>query len=283
MVRLNLDYQSLIDKDVTTVDTQILQKLDAVISAAIDNNLHLNICFTALPGRRVEKDMENYTYSGEFDLFINPAKQAQADKLLSLFTRRYQQVPSAYLSFTPTWESTNRSLSSGLEAPEYTTDDVGRYLSHVIDLIHSMDSDRMIIAEPSENIFMGDIPTVYTPIYQYIKDKEYTITSYNFCEDSYVYAGMNATPGQHIDHNNQGVQIPSYPATVYFVRNALNKEKDLTIDGFLPAGTKLEVYLSNSDGNGDFLVLGDGQELYPQPVPPIHCATSGQGPLHMRC
>ena len=125
-----------------------------------------------------------------------------------------------------------------------------------------MDSDRMIIAEPSENIFMGDIPTVYTPIYQYIKDKEYTITSYNFCEDSYVYAGMNATPGQHIDHNNQGVQIPSYPATVYFVRNALNKEKDLTIDGFLPAGTKLEVYLSNSDGNGDFLVLGDGQELY---------------------
>lgn len=53
-VRLKVDYEVFFNYDATQANTTMLSLLDKHVASAIQNNLHLNLCFTTVPGRASE-------------------------------------------------------------------------------------------------------------------------------------------------------------------------------------------------------------------------------------
>jgi len=253
IVRIQFDYRSVFSDDVTSIDAQILTKLDAVVAAAIMNNINLNICSNMIPGHCTVYNFETETEVSEWDLVINPEKQELTDRIWRILSERYENVPSAYLSFTPTTELHNHG-------DEYTDDDIGKYLSHLIDLITEIDPDRLVIAEMGNNSRLETIQRECNTTYKYVsKDKNVSLTN-NFGLGPFINAGMNAS-GLHIDHQNTGGEIVEYPTVYYGVKQHVYDGSPLTIDGFLPAGTKINVYVGSSWGNGSVSLCADGKEL----------------------
>lgn len=261
-VRIMIDYRNLFNPDDVTVGNSAnLRTLDRLVAAAIEHDIHLNICLCKLPGRIAIVDPDSYTSTGEFDLFINEERQKEVDTIWSALSQRYQEIPSATLSFTPFWEALNYNLSTGLPYPEYTPADVGSYLSRIIDVIRAQDSDRLIIYEATA---VNDPETTIAesaPIKAAVADRENVMISYNFCENPYVYASMTATEGEHIDNNNHSIPLPGYPTCYYAAHKTVFAETALTLDGFLPAGTVIDLYLEESFG-GSIEVMADSQSLY---------------------
>ena len=260
--RIKLDYETLFSPDATEANLTRLQALDKLVKTAIENNLHLNLCLTTLPGRAVTLHSD-YTSEGDFDLFINPKKQEKANAVWAALAARYQDVPSANLSFTPFWEALNWNLSTGLPYPEYTPEDVGAYLADVIDMIRAQDEDRLIIYEPTSNNISDSLTKEASAVKARIADRQNVMISYNFCEIPYVYASMTATEGAHIDTNNHSLNIPSYPNYIYSVAANIWDDAPVTFDGLLPEGTVLDLYLRQSwGGNSTLTITADGKELY---------------------
>ena len=246
--RLLLDYEPFFNSDITMVNLTNLQTLDRMVETAIQYNLHLNLCFSTLPGRTTYRNPETFTSEGSFDLFINEEKQEQVNRLWAALAERYAEVPSAYLSFTPFWEAANYSLSSGLPAPEYTMKDIGKYLAEVVDVIREQDEQRLIIYEPTAFSVYEEIVEMGSLVKTYMKDVENIMISCNFCEMPYVYANMTATEGENIDDNNRSVFWPEYPNYIYSVGFNMNEEYPVTFTGCLPAGTVVDIYVKKSWG-----------------------------------
>ncbi len=259
--RIKVNFEALFNGDVTESDVTALHALDNMVRTAIENGLHLNICLVTLPGRTTSFDEQTYTSQGEFDLFIDPEKQALADRVWTVLARRYREVPSASLSFTPFWEALNRNLSSGLPYEEYGPEDVGRYLAHVIGVIRAEDPDRLVIYEPTANNPLEEIRREASAVLSAAGPLENAIISYNYCQHAYVYAGMNATEGSNIDVNNHSMFLPDYPNTIYSVNVNIYDNFPLTFDGTLPAGTVVDIYLRHAFG-GSLEVLADGRSLW---------------------
>lgn len=142
--RLLLDYEPFFNGDITEVNLTNLQTLDKMVETAIQYNLHLNICFATIPGREAYSNPVDFTSEGSFDLFVNEEKQEQVNRMWATLAKRYAEVPSAYLSFTPFWEAANTNLSTGLPAPEYTMEDIGNYLAEVVGEIRAQDEQRLL-------------------------------------------------------------------------------------------------------------------------------------------
>lgn len=262
--RIKLDYESLFNEDVTQVNLAGLQALDSLVATAIAYNLHLNICFTTLPGRTASNYLD-YTSQGEFDLFLNPEKQEQADRLWALIAERYRDVPSAVLSFSPFWEALNKDLSTGLPFEDYGPEDVGRYLARVLRVIREADPDRLVIYEPTPLNRLDDIMQDDRAALAAAGDLENTIISYNFCEQPYVYASMTVTQGENVDNNNHSMFPPEYPTYIYSVGSNISAGSPVTIDGLLPEGTRLDLYLRAAWG-GVLTIAADGEVLYQETV-----------------
>lgn len=260
--RIKVDYESLFNADVTQANLSGLQTLDNLVATAIEYNLHLNICFTTLPGRTAFRNLD-YSSQGDFDLFLNPEKQEQADRLWALIAERYRDVPSAVLSFTPFWEALNKHLSTGLPYEDYDPEDVGSYLAHVIRVIREADPDRLVIYEPDASHVLDEILLDDQAALAAAGDLENTIISYNFCEQPYVYACMTATEGKNIDTNNHSIFPPEYPTYVYSVSSSISAETPVTIDGLLPESTQFDLYLRDAWG-GVLTIAADGEVLYQQ-------------------
>ena len=244
--RALLDYEPFFDSEVTKVNMTNLQILDELVKTAIQYNVHLNICFSTLPGREAYSDPDTFTSVGVFDLFINEEKQEQVNRLWAALAKRYAEVPSAYLSFTPFWEATNSNLSTGLPAPDYTMEDIGNYLVEVVEAIREQDEERLVIYEPTSGNGYNDIYEQDSAVKECIKDVENIMISYNFCENPYVYANMTDTPGENIDNNNRSVFLPEYPTYFYSVGWNVDEEHPITFTGFLPEGTVVDIYLKES-------------------------------------
>lgn len=258
--RLLLDYEPFFNSDVTEVNLTNLQTLDRMVETAIQYNLHLNICFATVPGRTAYSNPVDFTSEGSFDLFVNEEKQEQANRMWVALAKRYAEVPSAYLSFTPFWEAANYNLSTGLPAPEYSAKDIGNYLAEVVDVIRGQDAERLVIYEPTANNGYGDIMEVGSVVKDCVKDVDNIIISYNFCETPYVYANMTATEGEHIDNNNHSMFLPQYPNYIYSVGFNMNEEYPVTFTGCLPAGTVLDIYVKKSWGT-TVSITADGETL----------------------
>lgn len=262
-VRLMITYQTLFSKDVKTVNLANLRKLDFMIASAIKYNLHVDLLLFSLPGRWTNIDFDTYETTASLDLFTNTDRQKEANSVWALLAERYRDIPSATLSFCPIWEAQNHSLSSGLPVPDYTDEDVARVYSQLVDTIRTKDPDRFIVFEPTAQNQASDIIQQSTNIKTNIQSKyANTLMMSNFCECPFVYAEMTAVAGAHIDHENHSMFKPAYPTTIYAAQYHLDKDVPMELSGSLKAGTSIEVYLSKTDGDGQFEIIADGKVLY---------------------
>ncbi len=279
-IRLFVEYQVFFNADVTQANATMLALLDKHVASAIQNNLHLNLCFTTVPGRTVILHSD-YTSEGDFDLFINPEKQEMTLRLWQVLAERYRDIPSAYLSFTPVYEAFNHNLSTGLPAPEYTFADIGAFFAQISDVIHGADEKRLIINELDG--VGDDLPNTenWMQVLDSMGNRSNILYNFGFGSGHFTFANMTAAEGQHIDNNNHSYSLVDYP-TVWpclspFVidktagmEDALNAwpiewdaegEKNLTLEGLLPAGTTLDIYLYGTLG-GSIVIKADGEVIY---------------------
>ncbi len=271
--RLLLDYEPLFNSDITEVNLTNLQTLDRMVETAIQYNLHLNLCFTTLPGRTTYRNPEDFTSVGSFDLFVNEEKQKQVNRLWATLAERYAEVPNAYLSMTPFWEATNYNLSSGLPAPEYTMEDIGNYLVEVVGAIREQDEERLVIYEPTSINGYNDITEQCSLVKPYVKDVENIMISYNFCENPYTYANMTDVEGENIDDNNRSVFWPEYPTQFYSIGWNVDEDHPITFTGFLPAGTVVDIYLEES-WDTTLNLSADGEIIYSEYIEKTQYETS---------
>lgn len=262
-IRLMLTYRTLFDENVKTANVGNFKKLDTLIAAAIRYHLHMDLLTFSLPGRWTSYDTTTFKTVASLDLFTNPDRQREANTLWAVLAERYKNIPSSVLSFCPIWEAQNTSLSSGLDVTPYTVDDVANVYSQLIDTIRKASSNRLILFEPTPNNSADSILTESKKIKDTIEGK-YTnvVMMSNFCEMPFVYAEMTAVAGEHIDHNNHSMFKPAYPTTIYATQYHFDHGSALNMNGALVAGTKLDLYLSKVNGNGEFQIVADGKTIY---------------------
>lgn len=281
-VRLKVDFESFFNYDTTQANVTALSLLDKCVAHAIQNNLHMNICLTTLPGRTSSWDSESFTSTGDFDMFINLEKQQIALQIWQVLTERYRDVPSAYLSFTPFWGAFNPDLSTGLGAPEYSFADIGAFAVDVCDVIHEADEQRLVIVEVDT---AGDNPP-NTENCRQIMDalgkRSYVLYQFAFGSAHYTYANITATEGVHFDNMQHSFSLADYPTvwpslspyiidtTVPGIQEIFSQrpidwdaedENKLTLEGLLPAGTILNLYLAQAYG-GSIVIKADGEVVY---------------------
>jgi Endoglucanase len=262
-VRFMLTYQTLFDRNVQSVNVSNLKKLDALIAAAIKYNLHIDILTFSLPGRWTNTDSDTYKTTGSLDLFTNPDEQKEANAVWALLADRYKDIPSATLSFCPLWEAQNHNLSSGLPVQPYTDADVANVYSQLIGTIKKYSPDRFIIYEPTANNTSDDIINESRKIKDTIESKyPDALMMANFCESPFVYAEMTAVQGDNIDNDNHSMFKPAYPTTIYATQYHIDNGSSLDMNGELVAGTKIDIYLSKTEGDGNFEITADGKTLY---------------------
>ncbi len=262
--RVLMHYETLFSTDGQTADLMQLIELDKLVAAAIENDVHLNILLSEIPGRNASpaEAASGWVSTADLDLFINAEKQEQALNIYRILAARYQDIPNFNLSITPFFEALNRNRSTGLPAPEYTAEDVAVFLEKAIDAIREEDPDRLIIYEPIETNGY-DVFVEQAARSKAIADsKGNVIISYNFCESAYVYACMTMTEGKHIDNMNRSLDLQPYPNYIYSVCSHIDSDHSLTLDGCLPAGTIIDFYLEQSYAKGRLNIRADGVNLY---------------------
>ena len=257
-IRIYFGYRKFFNTDGDTYLTCVpnLQKLDSMIAAAIECGLHVDLSPVNQPGRETQK-IGDFVDWGEFDLFVNPVQQEKAFWMWETLAARYRDIPSGSLTFSPLWEPLNYNLSTGLDYQEYTMEDVGAYLAKVIDVIREQDEDRLITFE-----LIGGDPSLDAPIISAVAGKTNILANYNFADQPFVFYMMHVPEdGGNIDDNNHSMNAPVYPTYLYSVSRLIHEDSPIFIDGFLPAGTVLNLYLTESFGTA-LKFTADGSVLY---------------------
>lgn len=270
--RIMVSYETFFTEDVSQVNLTELFKLDTLVDEAIRSGQHLNLLLMSLPGRTSWIN-QDYQVRGDFDMFINPQKMELAKKIWQLLAERYKDVPGAYLSFTPFWEALNRNLSTGLEEPNYSANDVTNGLNTLASAIWEKDEDRFIIYEITANNIASEIIRDCKTAYKMMEKAGNSQISFNFCEMPYVYSEMTDTAGAHIDHYNHSMFKPEYPVKIYAARANIYADHPIVMDGFLPAGTTVELYLAKS-GRGTFKISDGKNTLYREKLSETEYETS---------
>ncbi len=160
----------------------------------------------------------------------------------ALLTNRYADIPDSVLSFIPNHEpgNTNHSLPYGLPMP--SDDQIEAFEVQAISAIHAIDADRFLLYEGKYNhmdSFMGDRDLAQVNFY----GVEFGVWNY------------------YSDADSSGGYFPSWP---YYCMPARldSTNNDLTIGGFLPAGTKFDVNVNLSDLQGVSVTGEQNGSLY---------------------
>lgn len=262
-VRVMVTYRTFFDEEANTVDLNKLKQLDRLVAAAMRYNLHLNFVTFTVPGRWTHYDSTTFDSVGDFDLFTNTKKQKQVANMWAMFAARYQDVPSAVLSFSPLWEVMNKNLSSGLPVKDYTNKDTAKVFDLLVDTIRKQDPDRLVIYEATPANDAEGIVIDATPTQSLLEEKYSNVMMLtNFCQGPFVYANMTAQEGEHIDNNNHSMFLSDYPAVIYAAQRSIWRDQPMQITGELVKGAKLDLYLSKVWGSGEITIVADGNTLY---------------------
>lgn len=271
--RLNLDYEQIFNMDASEVDLSKLQVLDQIVAQAVKYNIHLNVMLTSLPGSWVAT-VEGFERAYDLDLYLNKGKQTQAKQVLEVLAERYKDISNDYLSFTPIFEPFNKNRSTGAVPPEYTFEDYDTVLGEFLDVIWNKSPDRLIILEPWGLTAEEETSVTYTAF----SAEDNVMYSFIFCEMPFVYANMTGEAGRNIDDENRSFYLVDYPTYYYELDNCIADPKNtslrdilfeeivegvgsLRLDGCLPAGTVVDIYLSQTLG-GEMQFIADGEVIY---------------------
>lgn len=261
--RVRIAYEALFSQDGSKIDLTQAEKLDKLVAAAIEEDIHLNILLSTLPGRTKWIDLTAGTTGSEIDLFLNPERQEEAARIWATLAGRYRDVSGAHLSFTPFWEPDGDLSVNSEEGWQHTHQDTFETLELLLQAIREQDPDRFIFYEPTADI--APEPTIEASrlFYEPLKSRfDNLMISYNFCEAAYVFAEMTGVEGEDIDMKNYSMFKPEYPVTVYGVSDTIPSGGGLTLDGFLPGGTVIDLYLAEAADSSILTITADGAELY---------------------
>lgn len=262
-VRLRITYETLFNQDGSQIDLTQAERLDELVEACIEADIHLNLLLCTLPGRTKWVDLNDVSSGGETDLFINPERQKEAVSVWATLAARYQDVSGAHLSFTPFWEPDGDLGINSEEGWEHTPQDTCDTLALLIEAVRAQDPERFIFYEPTAHIAAEATIQESSLFYEPLKSRfDNLMISYNFCQNAYVFAEITDIVGEDVDLSNYSMFKPEYPVTNYGVNDTIPDGGGLTIDGFLPAGTVIDLYLAYADGQSALTITGDGTELY---------------------
>lgn len=262
-VRLRITYETLFNQDGSQIDLTQAERLDELVEACIEADIHLNLLLCTLPGRTKWVDLNDVSSGGETDLFINPERQKEAVSVWATLAARYQDVSGAHLSFTPFWEPDGDLGINSDEGWEHTPQDTCDTLALLIEAVRAQDPERFIFYEPTAHIAAEATIQESSLFYEPLKSRfDNLMISYNFCQNAYVFAEITDIVGEDVDLSNYSMFKPEYPVTNYGVNDTIPDGGELTIDGFLPAGTVIDLYLAYADGQSALTITGDGTELY---------------------
>ena len=268
-VRIRIAYEALFSQDGSMIDLTQAEKLDELVAAAIDEDIHLNLLLSTLPGRTKWIDVTDGTTSSEIDLFLNPERQEEAAGIWAALAARYRDVSGAHLSFTPFWEPDGDLSVNSEEGWQHTPQETFETLELLIQAIREKDPDRFIFYEPTAHIAADATIEESSLFYEPLKSRfDNLMISYNFCEDAYVFAEMTDVAGEDIDMMNYSMFKPEYPVSVYGVSDTIPSGGGLTLGGFLPGGTVIDLYLAEAAGSSTLTITGDGAELYRETLSP---------------
>lgn len=85
-------------QNIMEVDESELEQLDELISWGMKYNVHIQLSFTGLPGKR-ETSVEEENVGSNDELFRDTKLQDVVDKYLTMLARRYANIPNKNLSF----------------------------------------------------------------------------------------------------------------------------------------------------------------------------------------
>lgn len=262
-VRLRITYETLFNQDGSQIDLTQAERLDELVEACIEADIHLNLLLCTLPGRTKWVDLNDVSSGGETDLFINPERQKEAVSVWATLAARYQDVSGAHLSFTPFWEPDGDLGINSEEGWEHTPQDTCDTLALLIEAVRAQDPERFIFYEPTAHIAAEATIQESSLFYEPLKSRfDNLMISYNFCQNAYVFAEITDIVGEDVDLSNYSMFKPEYPVTNYGINDTIPDGGELTIDGFLPAGTVIDLYLAYADGQSALTITGDGTELY---------------------
>ena len=253
-VRLYVDYRLIFQNgDYRTPNYSGLRILDRFIAVAMENQIHLDMCVSHLPGHALGDGVFNV--ARDMDLFKNKKKQEQVDEIWRFLTRRYQQIPNSCLSFSPIFEP-----SMGVSDVSYGIKEIANYTSHLIHVIREEDPDRLIIYEATGvTIDTDDSPE---RVRKAIKDKDNLILIRNYAEEPFVYYNMMDQAGySNVDDVKHSMLCPTYPFYLYAVGTQIDKAHPLQLKGNFPEGTTVTVYIEKSSSAVICLCDAAGDEL----------------------
>ena len=276
--RLLYRYEDLFNKEATQANTVALEYLDKMLAKAIEYDMHIDFMFLSLPGFANHLD-ENYSSTAELDLFTNPVKQAKANAIAEVLAKRYKDIPNSALTFSTLFEARNPDRSTGLPYPEYSVNEVGKFILSNITTIRAINKSRLIFCETGsgyDSVGWANMEDESAIVKSYLKGINNIIFTYNFDCGAYIYAGMNALEGENIDDNNHTTAIVEYPIYWYGVGDVVHDGYPVKIDGFLPEGTEINIHLRKSSA-GTLIISTDKGELHQETLSEITYNTSLSG------
>lgn len=254
---------NLVHWDDMTANLSYLRMLDRLVAACVENDITLRIEADCLPGAGMyfgDDKFAEYIEDFSYDLTACE-KGCQMWKMLS---ERYKDIPSEYLIFTPV----NGKYDPGKHTAK--VEDIAKYMCKLIDQIREVSPNRFIYysytGNNSSEIITNDNAKLY---YETIESKYDNVRIMrNFAEVPYVF--YTITPGINMDLGNHSSFICEYPLTIYAACPNISHNNPMTIDGCLPAGTKIDIFLMHTSAfveGGKFYIYADGDVLHEEAIP----------------
>ncbi|MBR2132144.1 MAG: cellulase family glycosylhydrolase [Oscillospiraceae bacterium] len=282
---VTLHYRQIFDEDITRVNLKTLKYLDEMIATALSRGIHILLDIPALPGNEAFVDIDNnFETVYDNDLSINQEKQAKAAKLWETLAERYDGIPGSALSFSVlpepydpvAWGDTTYSDAEKLQMYAQSS-------QIMINAIRDADPDRFILYTVPLPANVASLEhsdaelNDYQSIFQSFEALEDVRPIAGFCQEAYVYFNMNGVYGRNPDDQNNAMFVQDYPVYIYAAQKHITGsdyacrdgtehaghegeyagEHTLTIDGTLPAGTEVEVYIERWSGSGAFQIAVD--------------------------
>lgn len=255
---------NLIHWENMTANMNYLRMLDRLVAACVENDITLRIEADCLPGAGlyfVEGD-KFAEYEEDFTFSLTACEKGC--KMWKMLSERYKDIPSEYLIFTPVHGKYNPQKHKA------TADAVAKYMCKLIDQILAVSPNRFIYYSYTGN---GDVESITNAqakkYYETIESKYDNVRILrNFYELPYVF--YTITPGINMDLGNHSSFIIDYPLTVYSACPDISYRNQLIIDGCLPAGTKIDLYIKSTDvyAEGEkFKITADESVVYEEDIP----------------
>ena len=270
---LLLDYRFFFDEnDVSKINNVSMRQLDRFIADAVKQGMHVDIVFESLPGRYVYTNPENFDRILRGDLFTNEEMIQQTEQIFETLVSRYQGIPNANLSFGPLYETTNDSeygMGKG------TIEDFADTYERIVQAIRRADPDRLIVFEE----VYAPLDTVGQKIEEIMADVPNAIRKLTTGGgDAFIYRSLRLDT-DNVDDKKYSMPAPTYPIYDYAVDGHLYPGHELTLEGPIPAGTVIRIYLDRSD-NARLSVTADQNQIFGKQLGQITANKGGEMSYH---